>query len=253
MQKLTGRRFAHLAEIEAHEIGRPRFLLRNPLAGGLGDFVVQPEWDYYGVAASTACVEQTLFSIPQGNQFTITGGATFTKTSQTTSMVKQSELQAPERLLVRGISVYLDNTMNQGDVAKFLSQVQLNFKVSTKSFLLLPLIAKLPAGGGGWAQQFGATAATTIIGVAGNGLPSAQEGFSMVQPGVGMQGDPEYFPTIDGVLIAQQQAFSVIVSPQLAAHIAAAGFTTSAAGAVPPGVGVNAFVFLEGTKARAVL
>ncbi len=253
MKKLTSRRFAHLTEIEAHEIGRPHFRLRNPLAAGLGDFVVQPEWDGYFVAAATATVKQSLFSVPQNNPFTITGGATFTKTAQTTSMVAQNQLQAPERILVRGVSVFLDNTMNQGDVAKMGSQVLLNFKISQKSFLQIPHLAKLPAGGGSWAQQFGATAAATIIGVAGNGLPGSRECFGLMARGTGQPGSPEYFPEIEGVLIAQQQAFVVDVDPTLAAHIAAVGFTTAAGGAVPPGVGVNAWVYLEGTKVRAVL
>lgn len=261
MKHLTARRFAHLPEIEAHEIGRPHFRMKNPLAGGLGDFVVQPEWDGYFVAAATATVLQNLFTIPQGNNTTITGGATFAKTLQTTSMQLNAQLQPPERLLVRQIAVFLDNTMNQGDVAKFVSQVLLNFFVSTKSFFVTNLIGKLPAGGGGWAQQFGATAATTIIGVTGNGIPSEHQGYALVAPGAqgfSATGDPNEiamstFPDIDGVLIAQQQAFKVVIDPTQAAHIAAAGFTTAAGGAVPPGVGVNAFVHLEGTKARAVL
>jgi hypothetical protein len=260
-KKLTAKRFSHLQEIEAHEIGRPHFRFKNPLAGGLGDFVVQPEWDFYGIAASTACVQQTLFSIPQGQNFTITGGATFAKTLQTTSMQLNAQLQPPERLLVRGIQVFLDNTMNQGDVAKAVSQILLNFNVSTKSFFVTNLLAKLPAGGGGWAQQFGATAATTIIGVVGNGIPNEHQGYAVTAPGAqgfSATGDPNEiamstFPQIDGILIAQQQAFKVVVDPTLAAHIAAAGFSTAAAGAVPPGTGLNMFVHLEGTKARAVL
>lgn len=253
MRNLNAKRFSHLQEISAHEIGRPHFRLRNPLASNLGDFIVQPEWDYYGVAVSTACVAQTLFQVPQGNPFTITGGATFTKTLQTTSMVQAGQLQAPERLLVRGITVYLDNLTQQADLAKFLSQTLLNFFVSTKSFLALGLVGKLPAGGGAWAQQFGATAATTIIGVTGNGMPSEHQGFQLTAPGVG-SGDPaSTFPQVDGVLIAQQQAFKVVLDPTQAAHIAAAGFTTAANNTVPVGIGVNAFVYLEGTKARAVL
>lgn len=259
--KLTAKRYAHLQEIEAHEIGRPHFRMRNPLAGGLGDFVIQPEWDGYFVATSTACVAQTLFQVPQNNPFTITGGSTFTKTLQTTSMVQAGVLQAPERLLVRGITVYLDNNMNQGDTAKLLSQTILNFFVSTKSFFNVGLLGKLPAGGGAWAQQAGTPAANAVIGVSGNGLPSEHQGYALSGPGAsgfsptGNQDEinNSSFPQIDGVLIAQQQAFRVVVDPGQAAHIASTGFSTAASGAVPPGIGVNAFVYLEGTKARAVL
>jgi hypothetical protein len=253
MKNLTAKKYAHLEELSAHEIGRPHFRLKNMIVSGLGDFVVQPDWDGYFVAAATATVQQTLFAIARGNPFTITGGATFTKTAQTTSMVKSNELQAPERLLVRAITVYLDNQMNQGDTAAFLSQTLVDFQISTKSFLQLGLAGKAPAAGGAWAQQFGATAAATIIGVTGNGLPSERQGYSLCAPEASGQKPEESFPSIEGILISQQQAFRVIVDPTLAAHVAAAGFTTAAAAAVPAGIGVRAFVYLEGTKARAVL
>lgn len=253
--KLTAKRYAHLEEISAHEIGRPKFRLRNMLAAGLGDFVVQPEWDYYGVAVSTAVVAQTLFSIPQNNQFTITGGATITKTLQTTSMQQSSQLQAPERMLVRGITVYTDNQMNQKDLNQFASQTILNFFISTKSFFVLGVIGKLPAGGGPWAQQFGATAANTIIGTTNMGLPSEHQGFKLTDPGCDGTPGVDQFPNIDGILIAQQQAFKVIVDPTQASWIntIGTGFTTNANNTVPIGTGVNAFVYLEGQKARAVL
>lgn len=253
MKNLNAKRFSHLEEISAHEIGRPHFRLKNMLAAGLGDFVVQPEWDYYGVAVATACVQQTLFAAPQGQRFTITGGATFTKTLQTTSMIQASQLQAPERMLVRGISVYCDNTMNQADMNQLASQTIVNFFISTKSFFVVGVLGKLPAGGGPWAQQFGATAANTVIGTVGNGIPSEHQGFKLTDPGCSGTPGIDEFPNIDGILIAQQQAFKVVVDPTLAAHIAAVGFTTAANNTVPPGTGVNAFVYLEGQKARAVL
>jgi hypothetical protein len=253
MKKLNAKRFSHLQEISAHEIGRPHFRLKNMLAAGLGDFVVQPEWDYYGVAVSTAVVSQTLFATPQGQNFTITGGATFTKTLQTTSMIQASQLQAPERMLVRGISVYCDNEMNQHDLNRFASQTIVNFFISTKSFFVVGVLGKLPAGGGPWAQQFGATAATTIIGTTGNGLPSEHQGFKLTDPGCSGTPGVDEFPNIDGILIAQQQAFKVVVDPTQAAQFQATGFTTNSNATVPIGTGVNAFVYLEGQKARAVL
>ena len=261
MRTLNAKRFSHLQEIEAHEIGRPHFRLKNPLAMGLGDFVIQPEWDYYGVAAATATVKQVLFSVPQNQPFTITGGSTFTKTLQTTSMVQANRLQSPERLVVRNIAVYMDNSMSQSDVAKMCSQVILDFVISTKSFFQVGLLGKLPAGGGAFAQQANVAATTVaVMSVTGNGLPTATAGSSLLGPGVVTQGptgqpDPaSSFPQIDGVLIAQEQAFKVTIDPTLAAHIAAAGFTTAATSGVSAlGIGVNAWVYLEGTKARAVL
>ena len=252
MKHLNAKRFSHLQEISAHEIGRPRFRMKNMLAAGLGDFVVQPEWDYYGVAVSTAVVQQTLFSIPQNNPFTITGGATVTKTLQMTSMQQSSQLQAPERMLVRGITAVLDNLCNQTDAIKFGSQTIVNFFISTKSFFVLAHFMKLPAGGGIWAQQFGATAANTIIGPVGNGIPSEHQGFRLTDPGCDGTPGVDQFPNIDGILIAQQ-AFKVVVDPTQAAWAQATGVTTNANNTVPIGTGINAWIYLEGQKARAVL
>jgi hypothetical protein len=253
MKTLNAKRFSHLQEISAHEIGRPKFRLRNMLAAGLGDFVVQPEWDYYGVAVSTAVVKQTLFSVPQNNPFTITGGATVTKTLQMTSMQQSNQLQAPERMLVRGICCVFDNLINQMDASKFGSQTIVNFFISTKSFFVVAHWLKLPAGGGIWAQQFGATAATTIIGPVGNGIPTEHQGFRLTDPGCDGTPGVDQFPNIDGILIAQQQAFRVEVDPTQAAWAQATGFTTNSGATVPIGTGINAWVYLEGQKARAVL
>lgn len=253
MKHLNAKRFSHLQEISAHEIGRPRFRLKNMLAAGLGDFVVQPEWDYYGVAVSTAVTSQVLFSIPQNNPFTISGGATVTKTLQMTSMQQSSQLQAPERMLVRGVTAILDNLCNQTDAIKFGSQTIVNFFISTKSFFVVAHFLKLPAGGGIWAQQFGATAANTIIGPVGNGIPSEHQGFRLTDPGCDGTPGVDQFPNIDGILIAQQQAFKVVVDPTQAAWAQATGFTTNNNATVPIGTGINAWVYLEGQKARAVL
>lgn len=253
MNHLNAKRFAHLPEISAHEIGRPRFRLKNMLAAGLGDFVVQPEWDFYGAAVSTAVVKQVLFTIPQNNPFTITGGATVTKTLQMTSMQQSAQLQAPERMLVRGITAVLSNDVNQADAVHFGSQTIVNFFISTKSFFVVAHFLKLPAGGGIWAQQFGATAANTIIGPVGNGLPSEHQGFRLTDPGCAGTPGVDQFPEIDGILIAQQQAFRVEVDPTQAAWAQATGFTTSANDTVPIGTGINAWIYLEGQKARAVL
>lgn len=253
MKNLSAKRFSHLEEISAHEIGRPHFRLRNMLAAGLGDFVVQPEWDMYGVAVATPTVKQTLFSVPQSQNMTITGGATFAKTFQTTSMVQNAVLQAPERMLVRGMTIYTDNTTNQLDLNNFCSQTIINFFISTKSFFAINLAGKIPAGGGPWAQQFGATAALTVIGTTSNGLPSEHQGFKFTDPGCDGTPGVDQFPNIDGILIAQQQAFKVEVDPTQAAHKQATGFTTQAAAVVPAGTGLFAWVILEGQKARAVL
>jgi len=156
-------------------------------------------------------------------------------------------------MLVRGITVFASNDIHQGDMNKFGSQTIVNFFISTKSFFVVGVLAKLPAGGGTWAQQFGATAATTIIGTVGNGIPTEHQGFRLTDPGCDGVPGVDQFPNIDGILIAQQQAFRVEIDPTQAAWAQATGFTTSANSTVPIGTGINAFVYLEGQKARAVL
>jgi hypothetical protein len=251
----TSKRYAHLPRLEAHEVGRPKFRLRNPIASGLGDFIVQPIWDYYGAAVGTPVVLQRLFTIPQGQNVTITGGATFAKTPQTTTMTLNAQLEAPQRLLVRAVSVLLDNQVHQNDLTQFVNQTLLIWNISTKAFLTIPVV-KCPAGGGAWSMSIqGAPGTAVAIGSTitnnGNGFPTALDGYSVVAPGA------PGFPTIEGVLIEQQQAFNVVLDPTLAAHKQATGFTTAAAAgtaAIPQlGTGIHAFVFLEGTLVRAVL
>ena len=68
------------------------------------------------------------------------------------------------------------------------------------------------------------------------------------------QDGSDSFPQIDGVLIPQNQNFAVIVDPTLAAHVNAVGvgFTTAATTAYAPGIGIVAWVLLEGTHVVAV-
>lgn len=258
MKHLTAKKYAHLPELEAHEIGRPHFRLKNYLVSGLGDYRAEPMWDIYAVAPSTAVNKQVLFSIPQNNPFTIPGGATFTKTPQSTSMQKSAELPQPERYIARGICIYMDNSMNQADVAQFASQCYVNLEVSKKSFFQIPLAGKLPAGGGAWAQQvIGVTSLAVGASVTGNGLPSeAGGGYPLTQPGVvGTNSDgSDSFPQVDGILIAQATSFSVTLDPTLAAHINApgTGFVTAATTDYAPGIGVVLWVLLEGTHVVAV-
>lgn len=260
MRSLSAKKYAHLQELEAHEIGRPHFRMHNPLITGLGDYRVEPLWDIYLVAASTPCVKEILFSVPQNNPYTIPGGANFIKTVQSTSMQKSAELPSPERFLGRSIAVYLANNMNQDDVSQFCSQTYLSLFLgsSGKSFFQVPLVGKLPAGGGAWAQQANSGTGTgtgAIFGVTGNGLPTeAGGGYPQTAAGVvGSNTDgSDSFPQIDGILFPQNQTFGVIVDPTLAAHVSAAGFTTAATDAYAPGVGVIAWVLLEGTHVVAV-
>jgi hypothetical protein len=250
------KRFAHLPRLSAHEVGRPKFRMSNPWISTLGDFRVDPAYDGYFIAAGTACNKQTLFAIPQNNPFTIPGGATFTKTLQTTSMSQSAQFPSPSRMLVRDILVYTDNSMNQADVAQLASQTIVLFRIGEKPFLTVGLAGKLTAGGGVWAQQTIGAAATGagVLGVTNFGVPSTQSAFSLVAAGASGASAAESFPEVQGILIGTTENFSVDVDPTQAAHINApgVGFTAAATTDYSAGIGVNLWVYLEGTTVKAV-
>lgn len=252
MNVQKSKRFADLRRLEAHEVGRPKFRLRNPMIAGQGDFVVQPIYDYYGAAAATAINRQTLFAIPVGGNYTPIGGAAFVKTAIHTNVRVAGQLENPWAMLVRSVGVYLDPEMNTLDAERFAGQVLLNFECSGKSFFQ-NIVGRCGGSGGTWAA-FGSTgtnAAPVTVATAANGVPSPDSGYSICAPGAGR------FPQIEGVVIEQGQQFDVILDPTLAAHVAAVGFTTQTAAVTATqgqlGVGIRAWVVLDGTLARGVL
>ena len=235
-------RFAALPRIEAHEVGRPRFRVGNPIVAGAGDFEVQPIYDYYGVAAATATGAQRMFQVSQGQNHVL-GGLNIIKTALHTSMTTAGGvLPNPERILVRCVCVFLDNRMNQVDVSRFINETLLTLTIGQKQYLQAGLF-NFPAGGGAWLQS-----TNNAAGIAGNGRPSSQEGYKLMAPA-----GPGY-PGVDGIEIAQGQNFAVVLDPTLATQFQAlgTGFTTAAAGATPAGIGVHAEVYLHGTKLIAV-
>lgn len=245
------KRYAGLPRLSAHEVGRPHFLLRNPLIPGMGNFLVQPVYDYYGVAANTATTRQALFAIPQNSNYTPAGGAQFTKTFVHTSLIQAGQLEAPKRQLVKCIGVILDAETNQLDAARFASQAQVRFQFSDDVVFLDVLLGLCGRGALSWSSQArdGDTAGTpVVVGSVGLGLPGASVGFGLCDDGVpGTAFDAQ----IHGIAIEQQEAFRVVIDPTQAAHVAAVGFTTQLGAAVPAGIGIRAWIQLEGIQARA--
>src|SRR4029077_15866498 len=107
-------RFANCTEIEEREVGRPknRMLRNNPIVAGQLEYLVQPIYDFYGVAVATAVTKQQLFAQPIGASYTPSGGAAFIKTLYHTNLVQPGMLDAPKKLLVKAISVIV-----RGDAA----------------------------------------------------------------------------------------------------------------------------------------
>src|ERR1700724_3182550 len=95
-----------LRVMDESEIGRPhgKIRLKNIVQGQM-DARVQPLYDIIQVAVNTAVVQQTLFTIPFGQQFTPTGGAATTKTLYHTNLLNSGSLDAPKKLLVKNIAL----------------------------------------------------------------------------------------------------------------------------------------------------
>lgn len=241
----NAKRFAKLARVEAHEVCRPHFAIANPYVEGKGDFEIKPVYDYYGVAANTATTQQTLFSVPRGQNHVL-GGLNIVKTNWHTSMTQASQLTNPNRILVRRIACYLLNRMNQVDVTRFLDETVLGFIIGEKTYLEV-VLGKVPAGGGVWLQSVVNNASA-----AGSGIPQSCEGYKLNGgPSIGINGMPDgKYPQVDGIEISQGQTFGVSLDPTRCTTFTAigTGFTSAIAGATPAGIGVHALVHLEGTQ-----
>lgn len=230
MRSAALKKLSRLPKFSAHEIGRPHFRVQNPIVANMGEAIIQPSYDYYEVAVSTATTKQLLFTVPQGQQYTPAGGAAFTKTYYHTDMQQSGVLPAPNKLLVRAVAVWVRGNIHPTDLNLFLDNAMVTFSVNTKDYLVLQA-GKMPAGGGGWF-----TGTITGAQTAGNGYPHAENLYTITD------GD------ILGVQIEQQQNFQVIIDPTQTAT--GVGYTTLST--ANGGFGVSAHVYLEGVLLRAV-
>jgi len=225
--------------ITGAELGRPHIRRKNPIVQGYLEGITQPLYDWYGVAASTVMPKLILFSVPQGQIYNFGGVTSFAKTELYTNMVQNAVLPAPNKFIVRAISVFVQNDVAPTDLVQFLATVLLQFSVNVKLYCEQQ-IARFPAGGGtfGTVVSFAASTGTASYAQLGNGWPDTRN---------------TYTQAYGGVPIEQQQTFAVVIDPTLNK---AGAFTTQSAtvSATNPvaGTGVNATVYLDGTLFRAV-
>jgi|HubBroStandDraft_6_1064221.scaffolds.fasta_scaffold484542_1 hypothetical protein len=226
-------------EIEAAELGRPRLRLSNPIVQGYLEGITQPMYDAYLVAAATAVPKLILFSVPIGGQYNSGGIAAFNKTELYTNMTQNAVLPAPNKLIVRAISVFVCNNVNPVDLELFLGKVLLQFTVNSKLYCEQQ-VGRFPAGGGSFGSfaYTQGTATDAAYNQMGNGWPDARNCYTLAY---------------GGVPIEQQQTFSVVIDPTLSFEGA---FTTKSATASATneiiGTGIQAIVYLDGTLFRAV-
>lgn len=228
--------FGSLQPLTAREAFNPHFKFRNPIVPGVLEVITQGSYDYYEVAAGTAVTSQIQFTIAQGGSYTPAGGTAFQKQKYHTSLTQNSQLEAPNKLMVKGLSLFLWNNITPHDCNLFLGGTLVTFNVNGKDYLNI-VAAKLPAGGGTRSSfnVFQATAAAASYGSVGNGWEEA--GAILALEG-------------DGVQIEQQQTFKVTIDPT---QVQSGAFTTDAAAGTTFGNGIKMITTLEGLLSRAVL
>lgn len=219
----------NLPVLGTQEIGRPKYRRANPIIEGKLYQFRQPIYDCYMVTVATVLNRQLLFSIPRGQAYTPAGGAAFNKTFWHTNMSQPQLLPAPNKMFCKAISVSIHPGTFIADTTRFLFDTLVTFFIDDRDFLRNH-IWKLPSGGGAWAG--GSTALSQ------NGEPRRDNQFA--------------FTGELGETIEQQQSFSVELDPALVTLANAAGvFTTTAAAG--GGIGINAFVHLDGLLNRSIL
>lgn len=228
-----------LPELEGCELGRPRSRFRNPLMAGYLEGITQALYDIYAVAFNTAAVKLTLFAVPQGQTYNFGGVTAIVKTPAHTSQILAGVLQAPNKHIVRAISVYTQANMVGNDLQAF-QETFFQFSVNGKSYTDT-IIGRLPAGGGASAAMMGTFAATNGFSLTGNGWPDSRNTYTLAY---------------GGVPIEQQQNFACVIDPTISGVSASAFSTANNAVAAPgtpiAGTGIFAHVFLDGTLFRAV-
>ena len=222
-------RFARLRELDALEVGRPHFRFRNPVVEGMLELITQSLYDYYEVALATVVTLQRLFTIQEGGAYTPAGGAAFNKNRIHTNLSQAGMLEAPNKHLCRALGVFLHPSTTPNDANRFAGNFYLQFLVNRKAYLEGQL-GRFPGGGGVFACS-----TQNNVGSVAIGLPKSDNLYT--------------FDADKAVQIEQQQNIAVELNPT---QIQAGAFTTDAAAANPVGVGIRAWVHLEGDLARAV-
>lgn len=216
--------------MESSEVGRPKHRLKNPVQSGVLYQFRDPQYDFYGVAPATALTKQTLFAIPQGQQYTPAGGAALVKSAWHTSMVQSGLFPNPDKFYVKQISVSVRADIYIDDAIRFLMDTLVVFNISQRSFLTVHAY-KLPSAGGPWGST---------TGLIGNGWPSHDNEFD--------------FSDQLGEIVEQGQNFNVVLDPTQVEDADGNGvYTTQSDQQEAGGTGINCFVHLDGLYNRVVL
>lgn len=240
------RRMPH-ERIRPEEVGRPRLRMSNPIFAGYLEGITQALYDIYFLTVATVAPKLTLFSVQVGGQYNSGGVAAFNKTFDHTNLSQAGMLEAPNKHIIRAISVYAEGLQgntnaNNGmlahpiDISNLLA-VYLQLNINRKPYQDT-VIGRLPAGGGLFISGTNATTlgAGQALQAAGNGWPVRDNTYSLAYGGIPLE---------------QQQNFNAIIDPTQGNGGAFTSVTLAAVNG-QFGAGISAWVFLDGTLFRAV-
>ena len=237
-----GSRKRRLEKVCAHELGRPRARLGNPNTG-IPEVVVQPIFDIYAVAPGSAMGLLTLFQVQNGQTYNFNGVTAFTKGNGHTNIVQPGMLESSYTFIVRALSCTVAGL--QGNAQPLVHVVDLTnfiysffqFTINRKSYFD-GIGAWLPCGGGAAGYAGATLTAPAAIYSSTNGWPYTDNVYSL--PG--------------GQYINPQELFGFVINPTINAGgtptAVAAGGTAVTGAAAQPGVGLMAWVRLDGTLIR---
>lgn len=227
-----------LEKISLHEVGRPKARMGNPNTG-IPEVVVQPLYDIYFVAPSTAMPKLSLFTVQQGQSYNSGGVTAFLKGPGHTNIVQPGMLESSYTFIVRAIAFYVQAL--QGNAHPNLHPEDLNnllssygeFDINHKAYFQ-GIMGWLPAAGGAAFGGVGTLTAPNSAFVTTNGNP--QSGNMYKIPG--------------GQTILPQENFNFLIDPTgnaggIPSTLAAAGNPTGV-----PAAGISAWVRLDGTLTR---
>lgn len=226
-----------LREVKLSDLGKTRHRMKNPIQVGTLYVFRQPQHDCFQATVATQLTNYTLFSTPQGQTFTPTGGTAILKTAWHTSMDQASLFPQPRKFYIRAMWLQLGGyssatSASMGtvqDINGFLETALITLQISGRSFLQSHA-HRFPCGGGMYGQS---SAILT------NGLPTNNNSMQMYGQ--------------NGETIEQGQSVLVQVDTKQAGLANAPTIPITTATAANDGVGLNGFVYLDGLLFRELL
>jgi len=226
-----------LEKITSFELGRPRARMGNPNTG-IGEVIVQPQYDIYFAAQNQALTLLNLFSLQQGATYNFMGVTAFAKGPGHTTLVQAGMLDSSYTFVIRALSVFctgLQGTagfLRYEDANNFLTsymELDVNHRPYFSGFGYM-----LPGGGGALQSGVGTLTAPQSSCSTMNGLPASKN----------------MYPLPGGIMINPQENFTFIINPTLNAGGTPSMLATVAPTAANPANGLSAWVRFDGTLIR---